>query len=428
MKKVLIITYYWPPAGGPGVQRWLKFVKYLPEFSVNPIVYIPENPHYPLKDYSLVDEVPENVEFLKLPINEPYRWAGMFSKKGTIQMSKGIISKQKQSWLERMLLWVRGNLFIPDARKAWVKPSVSYLKEYLKNNTIDVIITTGPPHSMHLIGLDLKKQLPVKWIADFRDPWTTIAYHKSLKLSKRSQQKHKDLEKQVLNTADCILVTSPRTKTEFKELTNQPIEVITNGFDIEKMPKQPVDSTFTIAHIGSFLSERNPEILWQVLLELITENQAFKTHFKLNLVGAVSEEVLNSISQYQLENYISIKGYVSHKEALKYQLSAQLLLLVEIDSPHTRAIIPGKLFEYLAAKRPVLAIGPEGSDVAPIIKTTEAGHYFNYSEKDALKKILLNYFNTYLKGESLEVRSKHVEQYSRRALSKTLAKVIEVVS
>lgn len=196
LKKTLIITYYWPPAGGPGVQRWLKFVKYLPEFGIEPIVYCPENPNYPIRDESLVNEIPKNITILKQPINEPYGLASLFSKGKSKSISSGVIPKaKKQSWIEKTMLYVRGNYFIPDARKNWVKPSVDFLSVYIKEQHIETIITTGPPHSLHLIGLQLKEKLGVKWLADFRDPWTTIGYHKDLKLTASSKAKHLDLEK-----------------------------------------------------------------------------------------------------------------------------------------------------------------------------------------------------------------------------------------
>jgi hypothetical protein len=269
-KKTLIITYYWPPAGGPGVQRWLKFVKYLPDYNIEPIVYIPENPNYPIEDKSLIDEVSSQLTILKQPIKEPYRFAKLLSNKSSNQISKGVIPKQKnQSFLERIMLYVRGNFFIPDARKSWIKPSVKFLSEYIKKHKIETIITTGPPHSLHLIGLQLKAKIGVKWLADFRDPWTTIGYHKQLKLSKSSSKKHKALEQDVLNSADQIIVTSNNTLKEFKAKTNQPISVITNGYDNHSVEKPEKDSKFTMSHIGSLLSERNPKILWETLSELI---------------------------------------------------------------------------------------------------------------------------------------------------------------
>lgn len=423
-KKLLIITYYWPPAGGPGVQRWLKFVKYLPDFNIQPIVYIPENPTYPILDEGLQSEVSEIAIILKNKIVEPYGLASFFGKSKTKKISSGIIPNQrKQSFFERTLLWIRGNLFIPDARFLWVNPSVKYLKKYIQENNIDTIVTSGPPHSLHLIGLQLKKDLNVKWFADFRDPWTTIGYHKALKLSSSAEKKHKALEKEVLNSADTIIVTSKTTKTEFQALTSKPIEVITNGYDVEKIEKQTLDEKFTLAHIGSFLSERNPRILWKVLNELIKENKEFKNDFCLKLIGATSQEVLDAISEFKLNDYVQNLGYVSHQEAVMHQRKSQVLLLIEIDSEDTKSIIPGKLFEYMVSERPILAIGPENSDFAEIITATNTGVFFTYDEKERLKELLLNYYQQY-KTQSLKVNAVGLQQFSRKNLTQQLAKLI----
>ncbi len=423
-KKLLIITYYWPPAGGPGVQRWLKFVKYLPDFNVQPIVYIPENPTYPIVDEGLMSEVSDKAIILKNKIFEPYQLAGFLSKKDTKKISSGIIpAAKKQSFVEKMMLWVRGNLFIPDARKFWVNPSVQYLKKYIQENNIDTIVTSGPPHSLHLIGLKLKQELGVKWFADFRDPWTTIGYHKALKLSSYADKKHKGLEHQVLNTADTIIVTSKTTKIEFQAITNKPIEVITNGYDVENVPKQTLDEKFTMAHIGSFLSDRNPKILWESLQELISENEVFKNDFQLKLIGKVSQEILDSISEYKLDSYLNNLGYVSHSEAIKHQKASQVLLLIEIDSEETKSIIPGKLFEYMVSERPIIAIGPKDSDFAEIITSTNTGTFFTYNEKERLKKTILSNFELYL-DKKLQVYPIGLQQYSRKSLTEKLAKLI----
>ena len=423
-KKLLIITYYWPPAGGPGVQRWLKFVKYLPDFNVQPIVYIPENPTYPIIDNGLQSEVSEKAIILKKKIVEPYGFASFFGKNKTKKISSGIIPNQKkQSFLEKTLLWVRGNIFIPDARFLWVKPSVKYLKKYIIENQIDTIVTSGPPHSLHLIGLQLKKELNVKWFADFRDPWTTIAYHKPLKLSSVAEKKHKALEKEVLTTADAIIVTSKTTKTEFQAITSKPIEVITNGYDVEKVSKQPLDEKFTLAHIGSFLSERNPRILWKALKELTKENPEFKRDFQLKLIGAVSQEVLDTISEFRLNDFVLNLGYVSHQEAVEHQRKSQVLLLIEINSEDTKSIIPGKLFEYMVSERPIIALGPEGSDFVEIITSTNTGVFFLYDELEPLKELLLKYYNLY-KQQNLKVHAVGLQQYSRKSLTEQLTKII----
>ena len=426
--KVLIITYYWPPAGGPGVQRWLKFVKYLPDYGIHPVVYIPENPSYSILDDTLLHEIPMDVTILKQPIKEPYRFAEFLSKKSSKTISSGVIPKtRKQSLIERLMLYVRGNYFIPDARKAWVKPSFNYLSEYIQNEKIETVITTGPPHSLHLIGLQLKDLLGINWIADFRDPWTTIGYHKQLKLSAHAVKKHEDLEVKVLTTADHIIVTSENTKHEFAVKSKQSISVITNGYDYQQLPKVIKDNNFSIAHIGSLLSGRNPKILWKVLGELIIENEDFRQEFMLRLIGVVSDDVMNEIKRFVPESHIDIIGYVTHKEALMYQRQSRLLVLIEIDSEDTKAIIPGKLFEYMVAETPIISIGPEDSDVEHIIKATNTGRYFCYAAEDELKEHLLTCFSNFKNG-TLATFPIGLQQYSRKALTKKLADLITGLS
>ncbi len=425
LKKILIITYYWPPAGGPGVQRWLKFVKYLPDFGIQPIVYIPENPTYPIVDENLVKEVSDKAIILKQKIFEPYQLASFLSKNKTKKISSGIIPNQKkQSFLDKTFLWIRGNLFIPDARVFWVKPSVAYLEKYIVDNNIDTIVTSGPPHSLHLIGLELKQKLDLKWFADFRDPWTTIGYHKSLRLSRFAAKKHKALEHQVLNTADTVIVTSKTTKTEFQAITTKPIAVITNGYDMEEVGKQTLDSKFSLAHIGSFLSERNPLILWESLVELLHEIPDFKSYLEVKLIGAVSQEVLETITQFGLNSYLNNLGYVSHTEAIAHQRKSQVLLLIEIDSEDTKSIIPGKLFEYMVSNRPIVAIGPNGSDFAEIITETNTGVFFDYSEKMKLKSVILDFYNQFLQGK-LQANGVGLQRYSRKNLTKELVQLIQ---
>lgn len=423
-KKALIITYYWPPAGGPGVQRWLKFVKYLPEFNIEPIVYVPENPSYPIIDASFLSEVSTDLKIIKQPIYEPYKLARLLSNKKSKEISKGIILEAKnQNVLEKIMLWVRGNLFIPDARKGWIQPSVKFLSEYIKNEKIDTIITTGPPHSLHLIGKQIKEKLGVKWIADFRDPWTSIGYHKQLRLSKRAQLKHKALEKQVLTSADQVIVTSFVTKEEFKNVTSTPIHVITNGYDTEPSEKTVLDSKFSLSHIGSLLSKRNPEVLWKVLNDIIQENEGFSFDFQLNFVGLISENVLTSLKKHDLSKYVDNVGYISHKEALSFQKKSQILLLIEINSEDTKGIIPGKLFEYMVSNRPIIALGPKASDVENIINETNTGTYLYYDDYIALKTIILDYYKAFKKGE-LKTNPVGLQKYHRKFLTESLSKLI----
>ncbi len=423
--KALIIAYYWEPAGGPGVQRWVKFVKYMREFGVHPIVFVPENPHYPIIDPSIKAEIPKDIEIIKFPISEPYKWATFLSKKKTKQISSGIITTKKSSLTEKMLLAIRGNFFIPDARIGWVKPSVDYLQNYLTTHKVDVIITTGPPHSLHLIGMKLKQKLSIPWLADFRDPWTTIHYHTLLRLGKKAKQKHIQLEKEVLQNADAIVVTSVSTQTEFQTKTTVPVHVITNGYDTVDMPvKGVLDNTFSFAHIGSLLSERNPIILWKVLSELVQEDIEFATNLSIKLVGAVSQDVLKSIKKYNLSQYVELTGYVSHNEAIAIQNQSQVLLLIESNRPETKAIIPGKLFEYLQAKRPILAILPQGSDVISILRETHAGVSFTYEDKEGLLAKIKEFYTLFKKDE-LYMESKNIQRFSRRSLTQSMVNILK---
>lgn len=425
-QRVVIVTYYWPPAGGPGVQRWLLFAKYLRNYGITPIVIIPKNPTYPITDTSLCEEVHEDIQIISIPIFEPYRFANFFSKKETQTISKGLIANSaQQSLLQKILLYIRGNFFIPDARKFWTKPVTTFLKEFLPKENIQTLITTGPPHSIHLIGKKLKESLAIRWIADFRDPWTAIGYHTKLKLSTKSKRKHLELESEVLQQADHILVTSPGTLDHFRNKTKTPITVINNGYEPIKNEKEVVlDKKFTLSHIGSLLSDRNPTNLWKALYELTQTDADFAAAFELQLIGTIGENIRKTLKKIGLQPFTKTLGYVSHQEAIQLQRQSQILLLIEINSPETRCILPGKLYEYMAAKRPILAIGPKGSDVDLLLKQTQTGSFHHYEALDALKVQILNYFNAY-RMKNLIVTPRSIAQYSRQSLTRIVADVIK---
>lgn len=424
-KQVLLVTYYWPPAGGPGVQRWLKFVSYLPQFGIEPIVYIPENPEYPILDENLVSQVPNGVTIIKQPIREPASFAKKLFGKKTKQLQSGILPTKKASLATQLMLYVRANFFIPDARVGWVKPSVSFLKDYCKKNHIDTLITTGPPHSLHLIGMQLQKEIGVKWVADFRDPWTTIHYFNQLPLRAKALKKHKELEKKVLNAADIITVTSKPTQTEFEKLTNTPIHVVTNGYDGHQLPKEsiPLDTKFSIAHIGSLLSDRNPKQLWKALADLLKVYPRLKNDLQITLAGVVSEEVLESISEAGLKEYVQNYGYVSHAEAIRLQHASQILLLLEMDKEETKVILPGKLFEYMAAKRPILALGPEDGAIESILKETKAGVYYSYKDSSDIYTYLEFQYEAFKTG-NIQIQSHGINAYSRESVSRKMAAIL----
>ena len=415
--EVLIITYYWPPAGGSGVQRWLKFVKYLRGFNIVPIVYTVDNPNYAIEDESLLEEIPKDQEVLKQNIWEPNSLLG--NRKNT---SAGFLNP-RPTFFGQIAHYIRANYFIPDARKYWIKPSQKYLMEYLEKSDIDVIITTGPPHSMHLIGLELKRRLGIKWIADFRDPWTEIDYFHQLPLTKKSLSIHKKMEKEVIQNADVVLVIGNTMKSKM-EAFNKNIHVITNGFDGEiSEGTAGLDKKFTLTHIGMMNADRNPKMLWEVLKDLLVKDPEFKASFQLKLVGKIDPVILEDIQFYGLEKYVSVIDYLPHNEVLQLQRSSQILLLVVNNVPGAKGIITGKIFEYLQAKRPILAIGPKDGDLSEIIEATNSGEIVDFDDRDCLKSIILDFFKRYKKGD-LKVRSNNIEQFHRRSLTKKLADVI----
>ncbi|MCD6544630.1 MAG: glycosyltransferase family 4 protein [Flavobacteriaceae bacterium] len=420
--KALIITYYWPPAGGSGVQRWLKFVKYLQNFDVEPVVYTVQNPKYALMDKTLEKEIPKDITILKHPIWEPNDLLSVFKSKQQ-KTSAGFLNPDP-SFLEKKLQYIRANYFIPDARKFWVKPSVKYLTEYLKSNKIDIVITTGPPHSLHLIGMELKNRFPIKWISDFRDPWTDIDYFHQLPLTEKAIQKHKELEKSVLQHSDAVIVIG-KTMKEKIDKCNRNIHVISNGFDGDVADSEiELDKKFSITHIGLMNADRNPKTLWKALSEMMSENSEFSRNLEIKLIGEVADEVKNYIADQKLEGNTKYISYVPHQKVMNYQREAQVLLLAVNNVPSAKGIITGKIFEYLHAKRPILAIAPKDGDLAEIITKTNAGFVVDFNDKENLKKIILKLYKKYKVGE-LKVDSKNIEQYQRKNLTGQLAEVIK---
>ena len=416
--KVLIITYYWPPAGGSGVQRWLKFVKYLQEYGIEPVVYTVDNARYLKEDKTLLDDVPRNTKVLKHSIWEPTDL--LFWKKKKSQKSG--ISNISQN---RFLSFIRGNFFIPDPKVFWVNSSVKFLQKYLNSNKVDAIISTGPPHSMHLIAQKLHKKNKLKWIADFRDPWTDLYYNKDFSEQSFAKKKNKILEKLVLKNADCVLTVSESLKEQFS-INARRVEVITNGYDneIRSAEDTVLDKMFTISYIGLLPKQSNPKLFFKVLQELCSQNEDFKNDLKLNFIGDISDDVRVEVLKNNLEKNTSFKGYVDHEKAIEFQNKAQVLLLLIPNIEKSKGILTGKLFEYLIAKRPILAIGPEDGDLSEILKETDSGILIDFSNREQLSSEILKFYHQYKKG-NLKVNSKNIGKYHRKELTKKLAFIIK---
>ncbi len=433
-KKVLIITYYWPPSGGGGVQRWLKFVKYLRLFSWEPVVFTPFNPEIPSMDLTLSREVPSDVRVLRNRIWEPYAFYKRFTgkdQKEKIQTAFLAEKKSKFHLLEDWAVWIRGNLFIPDARRFWIKPSVKQLSRFLAQHPVDALVTTGPPHSTHIIGMRLSEKLGIPWLADFRDPWTNIDFYRDLKLGKRADRLHHLLEKQVLETADAVTVVSPGMKKEFSAIVNRPYEVVPNGFDEEDLhldvPPRRDASHFTLAHIGSLTKTRNAENLWKVLQELTESHPDFAEMLEIRNIGKMDIHAVESLHKHGLEKYLHRVDYIPHKEVIGEQHKASALLLLVNNTPNAKLILTGKLFEYLASGRPIICIGPPDGDAAEIVRQTQCGTVFDFEETKSLKKQILSLFQDFVAGK-VRRGCNGVEQFERKNLTARMAGVLDGIT
>ena len=420
-KNVLLITYYWPPSGGAGVHRWLRFSKYFKENNCKLSVYCPQDAAWPVLDKNLQNDVADDITVIRNKIFEPHKYLAKGNKAGV-----GFTQEKKQSAIQKMIVWTRGNLFIPDARKFWIKPSIRFLSSYLKEHPeIDTIISTGPPHSMHLIALELKNKLNLKWIADFRDPWTQIDFYQDLLPGEKADKKHKELEKKCLTIADEVITISASCATGLEEIVDRKVHVITNGFNFPEFDSSTVqlDEKFTISHFGSMPFARNPLVLWKALQNLIQAKPEIKNHLQINLIGTVDYQVLQSAEEFGLKDSIKVTPPIPHDESIQLQRATQLLLLVANNTGNVKGILTGKFFEYLGAKRPIIAIGENDSDLQKAVNDTNCGFFAEFNDETGCQSYLENSYEQF-KSKSLHHEAKNIQQFNSSELAK---KVIELL-
>ena len=427
MKKVLIITYYWPPAGGPGVQRVLKFAKYLPEFGWQPIILTVQNGEYPAYDESLFSDIPDECKVYKTPAVEPF---ALYKKFTGMRADEAIpvatLTEKKTNWKKKLAHWIRLNLFIPDAKIGWIPYAVKAGKHIIRNEKPDIIFSSSPPPTVHLIARSLARWSRIKWVADFRDPWTEI-YHQDL-INKNKLASHIDVifEEKILTNSNEVLAVSRNIAESFqKKAKNSTITVITNGYDdadFKNISQKKFDK-FTIAYAGKINHQQNPEILWKTCAEIIKEKHEFKNKFNILLMGKITNSVHSSMQKYNLIEYISDHGYVDHQTVLQNLQRSTILLLLIPNTRRNEGIVTGKLFEYLAMNNFILGFGPENGDAAHILNTTNSGKMFEYSEEDKVKNLILELFLKWTKNAILPSNSIHIAQFSRRNLTEKLVGV-----
>lgn len=436
MKRVLIISYYWPPTGGSGVQRWVKFAKYLPSEGWQPVIYTPENPEQLAVDESLAAEVPEAAEVVKTRIIEPYElYKKLLRRSGHSKEAVEVnpVNAQNKSLLQKAAMWVRGNLFRPDPRCLWIGPSVRFLKKYLSEHPVDLIVSTGPPQSMHMIGLRLSRETGLPWIADFRDPWTKIFYFKHLAMTPATERWHKKMEKKVLDEASAVVAVSPLVQQEFQAMTDTPVELITNGFDECDFSSEPctqayggASQEFTITHTGLFAADGNPTVLWDVLAEKCHADEAFRKLLRIKLIGKTDDQILKALKDRGLESSLINMGYQTHSVAVEQQRQASVLILPLRKEPEYRAVLPGKLFEYLASQRPILGIGQPDGAMAMIVNETGTGTVIDWNDKEGISQYIEQCWKRHLEGR-LSSDGADLSRFTRRSLTRRMAGLFDKI-
>lgn len=430
MKRVLIISYYWPPTGGSGVQRWVKFAKYLPEEDWQPVIYTPENPEQLAVDASLEAEVPSEAEVIRTRITEPYAlYKKVLRRSGHSKEAVEVnpVNAQNKSFLQKAAMWVRGNFFRPDPRCLWIRPSVRYLKKYLEEHPVDLIVTTGPPQSMHMIGLRLAKETGLPWVADFRDPWTKIFYFKHLSMTPATERWHKKMEKAVLDEASAVVAVSPLVQQEFQAMTDTPVELITNGFDECDFPSEKdteayggPEKDFTITHTGLFAADGNPTVLWDVLREKYQADDDFRKRLRIKIIGKNDEQILKALKDRGLQEALTDMGYQPHSVAVEQQRKASILILPLRKEPEYRAVLPGKLFEYMASERPVLGIGQPDGAMAMILGEAKTGTVLDWDDKKGISEYIEKCWKMHLEGRLTTVGA-DISRFTRRSTTRQMA-------
>lgn len=427
MKKVLILTYYWPPSGGPGVQRWLKFVKYLPDSGYEPIVLTvnPAKATYPVTDKSLLSEVPDNLQVIYTTTREPYSLYKKLLGRKQVPYS-GFTNESTDGWLSKISRFLRGNLFVPDARKGWNYFAVKKAGELIKQYNIQFLITTSPPHSTQLAGLKLKELYPdLTWIADLRDPWTDIFYYSKMLHLPHIKKKDLNYEKTVLQNADIIITVSEFLRKIFLEKTgveqHEKIHVVTNGFDHDDFTRPDVsreDKIFKLTYVGTISDEYD-------LSGFIKAIEKVKAEIKEELRIVFTGNICRRWKQPLIEKFsdiIQFKGHISHQEAITEMQRADILLLVVPDITQNEGIITGKIFEYLAVSRPVLGIGPKNGDAAIVLDKTRTGQMFSYHDHEAMYRFIMQFA---LKQKEWLPDQDQINKFSRKAQTEKMVQLME---
>lgn len=423
MKKVLIITYYWPPSGGSGVQRWVYFAKYFKEFGVEPIILTvnEKSAAYPSEDRTLL-KLADGIEVHKTKSVDLLKFYSRLKGGGSKdKIPHGNIgNSNNRSLFDKLATSIRANFFIPDARVGWNKYALRKAKELISTYSIDVVITTGPPHSTHLIGKSLKQELGINWIVDFRDPWREVYYNDMFKRSKKNDLLDQKMELEVLEQCDHILTVGPSMQELLqKKIVGEPqkVHVYYNGYDHELMEKstKTEHQVFTIAHIGVF-SSLQP---FEAFLTFIKELSSIKK-IRVEVAGNTDLNIISALQGITTIDFVN-HGRVTHEKAIDIMFSANLLINCLANSSFSKLLVSGKLMEYIATGNPILIIGNKEGDAAKLLNQFNLGKTFESHETNEMVKFSLDVID----GNFKVVSSETVKEFTRQSIAQKLGSFIK---
>ena len=430
---VLIFTYYWPPSSAGAVWRFLKISKYLLDYNWIPIIVTVNKGAYSAIDKSLTEEIPERIRVYKTKSVDPYLIYNFLQGKKDKQLPEALSkSSEKETLFQKLSLFIRGNFFIPDPKIGWIPFAVKKGKEIIKNYPIKAIITTGPPNSIHLIGQKMRNRYNTPWIMDFRDPWTSNYIVKELMhRSKIAEKIDKKLENKALKFADCITGISPGLLKEFRDRAKN-IETIYNGFDEEDFSyyEKETQHIFTLSYIGSLKPIQNILALWKAIAELKEEIEDFKQDFKLQFIGNLNFQIINTIKSYRLEEQLMLSEFIPHKEAIKKMQNTSLLLFIVPRAIYAKSITSGKIFEYMASRTQILSIGPVDGEAAWILDKGKRDPIIDYDDKNEIKQRIKEKYTFWKKNNGLLPKHESNEHFyfSRKNQAGQFAKILNELS
>lgn len=437
MKKVLIVAYYFPPSGGPGVQRVLKYVQYLRDFGWEPVVLTVRDGNFPARDESLLAEIPEGVKVIRTEIFEPYDLYRKLTGKGKgVAIDVNTIRKEgaKISASERLAEFVRATLFIPDARIGWLNAAVKAGMEAIRELKIDAIYSSSPPYTCALIARALKRKSGLPWVAGFRDPWTGfITTPKRWVIPARIDRM---LEHAVFREASAVEVAWVGiTKDAVGKYPGLPLSKfhhLPNGFDSADFPSvdpaSRTDQRFTVTYTGSMYGRRNPYEFLKAVEHLVHRGEVDPARIRLRFIGRFGEEVMEMFRASDVHDAVEVVGYMAHRESVAQLLLSDALLLVVDECDESEEVVPGKVYEYIGSGRPVIAVAPEKSAIAELIAETRSGYVAHQSNLPGIAAAFLALYRDHVNGtETLVPDREAIDRYERRNTTGQLAALLDAV-